>query len=132
MTNFKTNFIGLLILGLMCSSFLHKEKEKSSDTKIFTLNANEEFIFGEFTFEKSKIKVFNSSSEQLQLKILDEESLEPQTIISLESQTSFTALLFPWEKIIIQNPNDTDVNVEVKSSKLISGFRIQEMQIHTE
>ncbi|MEX1002131.1 MAG: hypothetical protein WDZ35_08445 [Crocinitomicaceae bacterium] len=131
MFNFKLFSIKLLVLGFLCTSFIINDEDDAGTTKTFTLKPQEEFIFGEFTFEKTKFKVYNSSNQELQIKILDQESKEPQYVEPFEPNTSFTARLYPWEKILIQNPNDNNVNIVVKSNKLNSGFRIQEIQIHT-
>lgn len=119
-----------LVIAFVCSGFMYKKSDGKVNSQTIELNPNEEFIFGEFTFEKAKFKVFNSSSMELQIKILDQESLEPQAVVPFESQTSFTAHIFPWEKVLIQNPSDEKVSILVDSKKLESGFRIQEMQLH--
>lgn len=129
MLNIRLLAIGLIVV-VTCSSFIYKKPNTKETSQQIELKPNEEFIFGEFTFERAKFKVFNSSTEELQIKILDQESMEPQTILPFESQTSFTAHIFPWEKVLIQNPSDVKVSIKVDSKKLDSGFRIQEMQIH--
>ena len=131
MLNIKSLTAGCLIL-FVCSSFIGLKLDSDSQTQSFELQPNQEFVFGEFTFEKAKFKVFNSSSEDLQIKILDVESLEPHAIIPFEAKTRFKAYIFPWEKVVIQNPTDEKVSILVDSKKLDSGFRIQEMKIHAD
>ena len=129
---FNSRFLAIVLLTFFtCSSFIILESKSDKNSQSFVLKPHEEFIFGEFTFEKAKFKVYNSSSQELQIKILDQESLEPQAIFPFDPKTTFTAHVFPWEKVLIQNTSDEEVSIVVDAKKLDSGFRIKEMRIHS-
>jgi len=124
--------IALIITCLIATSILSTaftpSKKDEETKKDISLKGNEEFIFGEFTDKKSKIKIKNSGASIVQLKVLDETTKEPLMQYTLEPDESFTVFVFGWEKILVQNPNDEDVSISVESKRLYTGYRIQEME----
>lgn len=122
--------ISCCALAFLISSFSFGKIKEESNIEL-ELAANEEFIFGEFTDKNSKIKIKNISDEELRIKIIDEVTGEPQEDYTLLPDETFFAMVPAWEKFLIQNPNEEDAKVQIISKHLYTGYRVQEIQIHT-
>ncbi|XOV66574.1 MAG: hypothetical protein ACFHU9_13180 [Fluviicola sp.] len=93
-----------------------------------TIPAKQEFVLGEEQQSSYKAKLKNAGTKTIQVNVLDKITKEQKQEFELQGSQVTTVSVQKSEIVLLQNPNNEEVLVEVKLSKSVQGMRYQEVK----
>jgi hypothetical protein len=114
---------GVFFLLLSLSSVI-----PNSNKANVTIPAKQEFVLGEKQQSSYKAKLKNAGTKTIQVNVLDKITKEQKQEFDLQGNQVTTVSVEKSEIVLLQNPNNEEVLVEVKLSKSVQGMRYQEVK----
>lgn len=123
--------IGYLLVGCQMKFPFNRASEKLVTVATsHELPANEEIVIGEFEESEYKVYVNNKAKSPLVVYVVDRSTNKHTQTFSLNAQENATILAAKFEKVIVQNPSEGMINIEIGLSKDVVGWRRQPVKAY--